>query len=154
MRNASLIEKAKAARKAPTPAEQRLWFALRAERFAGVKFRRQKVIGPYIADFASNAPKLVIEIDGHLHGDTAEYDAERTAYLTHAGYRVVRFTNADVMHNLDGVLRQLEGFVTHPLSQPVTSGIRVDHAPGMIFSVPGALGTRIPLVTPLKGRGL
>ncbi|WP_082450484.1 endonuclease domain-containing protein [Sphingomonas sp. Leaf22] len=118
MRDASLIERAKAARKAPTPAEQKLWFALRAEGFAGVKFRRQKVIGPYIADFAANSPKLVLELDGHLHGDTAAYDAERTAYLTQAGYRVVRFTNADVMYNLDGVLRQLEDVVNNPLSQP------------------------------------
>jgi len=118
VREASLIERAKAARKAPTPAEQTLWFALRAERFAGVKFRRQKVVGPYIADFASNAPKLVIEVDGHLHGDTTDYDAERTAYLTEQGYRVVRFTNADVMHNLEGVLRLLEDVVNNPLSQP------------------------------------
>ncbi|KQM85192.1 hypothetical protein ASE67_15605 [Sphingomonas sp. Leaf23] len=113
-----MIERAKAARKAPTPAEQRLWFALRAERFAGVKFRRQKVIGPFIADFASNAPKLVVEVDGHLHGDTADYDAERTAYLTEQGYQVVRFINADVMHNLEGVLRLLEDVVNNPLSQP------------------------------------
>ncbi|MGN7159853.1 endonuclease domain-containing protein [Sphingomonas sp. SAFR-052] len=118
MRDARLTERAKAARKAPTPAEQKLWFALRAERFGGVKFRRQKVIGPFIADFASNVPRLVIEVDGHLHGDTAAYDAERTAYLTQAGYRVVRFTNADVMHNLEGVLRQLEDVVNNPLSQP------------------------------------
>ena len=118
MRDAGLTERAKAARKAPTPAEQRLWFALRAERFARVKFRRQKVIGPFIADFASNAPKLVIELDGHLHGETVAYDAQRTAYLTQAGYRVVRFANADVMHNLEGVLRQLEDVVHDPLSQP------------------------------------
>ncbi len=103
---------------APTPAEQRLWFALRAQRFAGVKFRRQKVIGPFIADFASNVPKLVVELDGHLHGTTTEYDAARTAYLTELGYRVVRFTNADVMHNLEGVLRLLEDVVNNPLSQP------------------------------------
>ncbi len=118
MRDAGLTERAKAARKTPTPAEQKLWFALRAERFAGVKFRRQKVIGPHIADFASNHPPLVIELDGHLHGTTHAYDAERTAYLTRAGYRVVRFTNADVMHNLDGVLRLLEDVVHDPLSQP------------------------------------
>ncbi len=118
MRDALLTERAKAARKAPTPAEQRLWFALRAERFAGVKFRRQKVVGPYIADFASNAPKLVIELDGHLHGTTAAYDNERAAYLTQQGYRVVRFTNADVIHNLEGVLTVLEDVVNNPLSQP------------------------------------
>ncbi len=118
MRDAGLTERAKAARKAPTPAEQRLWFALRAGRFAGMKFRRQKVIGRYIADFSANAPRLVIEVDGHLHGDTVACDAERTAYLTAQGYRVMRFTNADVMTNLEGVLRQLEDVVNNPLSQP------------------------------------
>ncbi|WP_230768909.1 MULTISPECIES: endonuclease domain-containing protein [unclassified Sphingomonas] len=76
------------------------------------------MIGAYIADFAANAPKLVIELDGHLHGGTAAYDEARTAYLTAQGYRVVRFTNSDVMFNLEGVLRLLDGFLTHPLSQP------------------------------------
>ncbi|MEN2747207.1 endonuclease domain-containing protein [Sphingomonas sp. T9W2] len=146
MRDAGLTERAKAARKAPTPAEQRLWFALRAERFAGVKFRRQKVIGPFIADFASNVPKLVIELDGHLHGETVEYDEARSAYLTELGYRVVRFANADVMHNLEGVLRLLESIVTHPLSQPVAGQQR----PALLRL---CRGHNRP-ATPLKERGL
>ena len=118
MRDGSLIERAKAARKAPTPAEQRLRFALRSGRFDGVTFRRQKVIGPYIADLSSRTPMPVVEVDAHLHGTTADDEAERTAYLTRQGYRVVRFTDADVMTNLEGVLTVLEDVVTNPLSQP------------------------------------
>ncbi|WP_235525094.1 MULTISPECIES: endonuclease domain-containing protein [unclassified Sphingomonas] len=76
------------------------------------------MIGSYIADFACNSPKLIIELHGHLHGETAAYDQARSAYLTAQGYRVVRFTNSDVMFNLEGVLRLLDGFLTHPLSQP------------------------------------
>ncbi|NNC72640.1 MAG: endonuclease domain-containing protein [Sphingomonadaceae bacterium] len=95
-------------RKEPTPAEQKLWFALRAKRFEDVKFRRQKVIGPYIADFACRDPMLAVEIDGDTHGESEEYDMRRTAFLEDKGYRVVRYTNAEVMRNLDGVLEALK----------------------------------------------
>ncbi|MEC8179031.1 MAG: endonuclease domain-containing protein, partial [Pseudomonadota bacterium] len=90
-----------------TEAETRLWLELRGGRFQGIKFRRQKVIGPYIADFAANAPKLVIELDGDTHAGQLDYDAERTRYLKAQGYRVVRFSNAEVIENMDGVLQRL-----------------------------------------------
>ncbi len=98
-------------RREMTPAEQTLWFELRAGRLGGVKFRRQKVIGPYIADFAANKPKLVVEVDGHTHGDRVSYDVERTRPFQEQGYRVVRFTNQDVMANLEGVLQQLTSLI-------------------------------------------
>ena len=47
---------------------------------------------------------LIIEIDGDTHGSTSEYDAQRTGYLERQGWRVIRFTNSDVMHNIEGVL--------------------------------------------------
>ena len=87
-----------------TPAEARLWYHLRAKRFAGAKFRRQTVIGPYIADFTCRAAMLVIEIDGDTHGSTDEYDANRTAYLSEQGWSVIRFTNTEVMQNIEAVL--------------------------------------------------
>jgi very-short-patch-repair endonuclease len=90
-----------------TEPEQRIWLALRAKRFGEVKFRRQKVIGPYIADFASRDPMLVVEIDGDTHADRMRQDAERTTYLEAQGYKVIRFTNMDVMTNIDGVLETL-----------------------------------------------
>jgi very-short-patch-repair endonuclease len=95
-------------RREPTPFEHRLWLALRAKRFEGAKFRRQVVIGPYIADFACRLPKmLVIELDGETHGSRAEYDARRTATLEERGYNLIRFTNAEVANNLDGVLEAI-----------------------------------------------
>jgi very-short-patch-repair endonuclease len=105
MRDPRLTDYARSMRRGMTEPETRLWLQLRAERF-GVKFRRQKVIGHYIADFAANDPKLVIEIDGHTHDDRLA-DASRTIHLQQQGYHVVRFTNLDVMSNMAGVLRRL-----------------------------------------------
>jgi len=103
----------------PPEPEIRLWLQLRAKRFAGVKFRRQKVIGNYIADFASRKPMLVIEIDGDTHDGREAYDADRTVYLESQGYRVLRFTNYDVMTAMDGVLMMIEEAVQAPLPSPL-----------------------------------
>ncbi len=89
-----------------TEPERRLWYHLRANRL-GVKFQRQVVLAPYIADFAARSERLVIELDGDTHVGSEAYDSSRTAALVTQGYRVVRFTNSDVMTNLDGVLRAI-----------------------------------------------
>jgi very-short-patch-repair endonuclease len=89
-----------------TEPERRLWYRLRANRL-GVKFQRQVVLAPYIADFACRSQRLVIEVDGDSHGGRETYDAARTAALEQMGYRVIRVTNADLMSNLDGVLRAI-----------------------------------------------
>jgi very-short-patch-repair endonuclease len=107
LRDAELTRRARDMRKGMTEPETRLWLELRGGRFHGIKFRRQKVIGEYIADFAANDPKLVIELDGDTHATSSEYDAERTRYLEAQRYRVVRFSNAEVMGNMDGVLQRL-----------------------------------------------
>ncbi len=107
MRDPRLTEFARENRKAMTEPETRMWLALRANRFEGVKFRRQKVIGKFIADFAANEPRIVVEIDGHTHDVDDLHDADRTRYLNERGYHVVRFTNGDVMTNLEGVLTML-----------------------------------------------
>lgn len=72
-----------------------------------MKFQRQVVLAPYIADFASRGERLVIELDGDTHGGREAYDAARTRNLEARGYRVIRFTNEDVMTNLDGVLQAI-----------------------------------------------
>jgi very-short-patch-repair endonuclease len=90
----------------PEP-ETRLWLELRAARFRGIKFRRQKVIGKFIADFAANDPKLVIELDGDTHAGREGYDEIRTRFLEEQGYTVIRFSNSDVMGNMGGVLERL-----------------------------------------------
>jgi len=121
MRDPRLIDRAKKMRREPTEAELRLWNVLRAKRFNGIKFHYQKVIGFYIADFSSRIPMLVIEIDGDTHASQQEYDARRTAFLESEGYRVIRFTNSDVMMNLEGVIQHLQDVVDIP---PLPSPLR------------------------------
>jgi very-short-patch-repair endonuclease len=111
VRDPKLTERARQMRKEMTEPEQRLWFELRAKRFQNVKFRKQKVIGRYIADFASRDPMLVVEIDGDTHGNREVQDAERTAFLQSQGYEVVRFTNSDVMTNMEGVLTNIGNLI-------------------------------------------
>jgi len=99
-----MLANAKASRREMTPAEARLWFHLRGKRFDHAKFRRQTPIGRYVGDFTCRAAMLVVEVDGDTHADSVAYDAKRTASLEVLGWRVLRFTNADVMGNIDGVL--------------------------------------------------
>ncbi len=100
----TLKERARSMRANPTPAEQKLWLALRANRFENQQFTRQTIIAPYIVDFASKAARLIIEIDGDTHSGEDRYDARRTEFLETLGYHVIRFANPDVMGNIEGVL--------------------------------------------------
>ena len=98
------IEKARQLRRDRTPAEKRLWRALR-EAFPQAKFRFQVPLGPYHADFCSHGAKLVIEADGGQHADQTAHDEARTRFLNAEGYRVLRFWNNDILQNTEGVLR-------------------------------------------------
>ncbi|WP_285709461.1 endonuclease domain-containing protein [Erythrobacter oryzae] len=99
--------RARAMRNNPTEPEKRLWMALRSSRFEGFKFRRQDVIGHRIVDFFCPARGVIVEVDGHTHD--AEVDALRDArMLRDFGFATVRFTNEDVMRNLDGCLMRLQ----------------------------------------------
>jgi very-short-patch-repair endonuclease len=98
--------RARSLRKDATPAERKLWSALRLIGVPQGHFRRQAPIGPYIADFAHHGLRIVVELDGEQHGYAGglRRDAKRTAYLAAAGYRVLRFWNHEVIENLDGVV--------------------------------------------------
>ena len=78
-----------------TEAERKLWSLLRRKRIAGLRFRRQHPVGPYIADFYCAAAKLIIELDGSQHCEPSNlaYDAARTKWLERHGYCVLRFNN-------------------------------------------------------------
>ena len=78
--------------------------------YQDIVFNRQKPIGNYIVDFYSHKLKLVVEIDGDTHGqpETQIADARRTDYLNKQGLTVIRFTNPEVMNNIDGVMNYLE----------------------------------------------
>jgi very-short-patch-repair endonuclease len=97
--------KAQKMRRLPTEAEKLLWQTLRS-RVLGTVFRRQHPIGPYIADFACLKAKLVIEVDGdsHKRDDVREYDSERTYYFESRGFRVLRFSNREVLFDLENVV--------------------------------------------------
>lgn len=87
-----------------TQPEQTLWAQLRGQQL-GVKFRRQHGIGHYIVDFYCPQCHMVIEIDGdsHFTTDGLDHDTQRDTYMLSLGLRVLRFTNAEVMNNLEGV---------------------------------------------------
>ena len=90
-----------------TPAEARLWEALRAKRLNGLRFRTQHPVGKFVLDFYCPACKLAIELDGSVHDENAEQDAARTGHLEAYGYRVLRFSNEQVMAELPAVLAQI-----------------------------------------------
>ena len=117
MRDQLLLERAHAMRREPSPFERKLWLALRAKRFEGAKFRRQVVIGRYIADFACRIPRMiVVEVDGDSHGTTRVYDERRDAELAARGYAVLRFTNREVGSNFEGVMMKILEALRLPLS--------------------------------------
>src|SRR5262245_14031426 len=97
------VSSARALRRAMTDAERKLWFALRDRRLEGTKFRRQVPIGPYIADFVYFESRMVIEVDGGQHADSA-HDAKRDRWFEANRFRVLRFWNNDVLSNIEGVL--------------------------------------------------
>lgn len=103
-------ERRRELRKQPTAPEFCLWQALRGAQL-GVRFRRQHGIGFYIADFYCASARLVIEVDGdsHFTADGQAYDAVRTAYFASCGLRELRFTNLEVMANLDAVVQTIRG---------------------------------------------
>ncbi len=102
----STLEKRKELRKNQTEPEKRLWQYLRNKQIDNCKFFRQYGIGEYIADFYSPKLKLVIEIDGDTHftDEAVEYDKIRTKFFNSLGIEVIRFTNEDVMKNIEGVI--------------------------------------------------
>jgi very-short-patch-repair endonuclease len=92
-----------------TDAEQHLWGRLRRKQLLGVQFYRQKPIGNYIADFYAPAAQLVVEVDGSQHAEPtqAEHDNLRTAYLTRVGLRVLRYTDRQVLLEMDSVVEDI-----------------------------------------------
>jgi len=102
------VMRARELRRKPTLPEGLLWQALKP-RPNGLKFRRQHPIGWYIADFYCAAAQLIIEIDGesHIMGDRPEHDLRRDHWLRRQGLQVIRFGAADVMNDLDAVVRTI-----------------------------------------------
>ena len=108
-RNRRLLAYAREMRKNMTPEEGKLWcFYLRHH--PTHRFRRQEIIGPYIADFYCAAARLIIEIDGsqHFDEDALAYDTARTAFFSANQIQVIRFTNADINQRFSNVCETVE----------------------------------------------
>ena len=101
------LANAKTMRSTQTPAEQHLWYHLRANRFMGLKFKRQKPMGPYIVDFICLERGVIIEVDGGQHGDDVAYDERRDQWLASQGFVVLRFWNHDVLNRTEMVLESI-----------------------------------------------
>jgi very-short-patch-repair endonuclease len=100
----------------PTPAEDALWAKLRNRRLNDTKFRRQHAVYRFIVDFYCAEARLVIEVDGDIHEYTREEDAIRQEFLESLGLRVIRFTNAEVIRQMDGVMEMIGEILTSPSS--------------------------------------
>ena len=123
---AIIVRQARILRREQTPAEQRLWSAIRNRQLAGLKFRRQHPYGRLILDMFCVERQLAIEVDGGIHltpGQVA-HDADRSAYLALHGVRVVRFTNEEIERDLPDVLRKISEAASSPLqaTAPSSSG--------------------------------
>lgn len=114
--NKNLVERAKELRKNMTVAEKAIWH--KYLRNFPYRVLRQRPIDNFIVDFYCPQLKLVIEIDGdtHFSENAQNYDAERTTVLESYGLKVIRFTNDEVLTNLEGVCREIEGLI--PPSPP------------------------------------
>ncbi|MBA3945920.1 MAG: endonuclease domain-containing protein [Herpetosiphonaceae bacterium] len=99
-----MIEVAREFRKVPTRSEARLWGALRGQRLAGRKFRRQQPVGPFVVDFFCPVERLVVEVDGPIHEEQRVHDAQRQALIEALGLHFVRVTAEQVETDLAAVL--------------------------------------------------
>ncbi|MBQ2898896.1 MAG: endonuclease domain-containing protein [Oscillospiraceae bacterium] len=107
-RNKNLLDYAKELRKNMTPEEKELWYKFLSKH--PFRFRRQEIIGDYIADFYCDRAKLVIEIDGaqHFEHDSAEYDRERTKYFESLGISVIRFLNRNINSDFENTCQYID----------------------------------------------
>ena len=107
-RNKKLLPNAQSLRKRMTKEEAHLWYQFLCR--YPLRFRRQYIIGNYIADFYCHQAKMVVELDGSQHCTPEEkaYDEKRTQYLLSQGLKVLRFSNLDVMRQFDAVCEVID----------------------------------------------
>jgi 5-methyltetrahydrofolate--homocysteine methyltransferase len=105
-------------RNKPTDAERELWYHLSGKAFENHKFRRQHVLGDYIVDFVCLKQRLIIEIDGSIHNavEQKEKDEQRTEWLNNKGFKVVRFSNNEILSGINKVLERLHTILLAPPS--------------------------------------
>ena len=114
----STRDKRKLLRQSSTEAEKRLWDRLRNKRLRNLKFSRQYGIGQYIADFYCSKVKLVIEVDGEQHSsqEGMAYDEERERFFTALGIKTLRFSNRNVLANIESVINKIQSEIVNRAS--------------------------------------
>ncbi len=131
-----------------TEAEKILWEVVKGKKMAGFKFRRQHIISNYIADFVCLSEKLIVEVDGLYHNlpDNKIGDEERTADLNRLGFKVLRFTNEQVLNKIDTVINTIVKVVKERYHETSESKVPLGGFRGsetlegrevMYFSLPG-----------------
>ena len=139
-------------RKEPTEAENVLWQRLRGKQL-GARFRRQHAIDRFIVDFYAHEPHVIIEVDGPVHETQKEYDAMRQSFLESLGYRVLRFTNEQVLQDIQGVLAVIRvALEPHPLSPSPLAG-KGTTPPRLWSRLPPPLRPRSRRSPPPRSRG-
>lgn len=152
-----LCQNAKYNRKHPTEAEALLWESLRGKQL-GVRFRRQHPVYDYIPDFVCLSLNLIIEVDGdyHLAEEQQLSDRERDTYLQHFGFHIIRFSNEEVLQNLDKVLNKIKTAMNKLSSENqsanITPAAKIQEDTSNIASSPN-MSHDCPLGTPLLRRG-
>jgi very-short-patch-repair endonuclease len=101
------IQRAHELRSQMTPEERILWQHLRTNRLGGYHFRRQQIIAGFIVDFYCHTASLIIELDGDIHLEHTEYDAERDKVLSALGFRVLHFRNDEIHRDPSIVLERI-----------------------------------------------
>lgn len=130
-------KRSRALRQAGNEAEALLWLELKAKKLGGYRFVRQFPIGPYFADFVCRQKKLVIEIDGSQHADSA-YDRRRNEFMREQGFSILRFWNVDVLKQRTQVCETIHAALDGRLAEDVVApDLRFIHEPESIPSYGG-----------------
>lgn len=114
--NKKLKPQANALRKNMTKAEACLWkYALKRGQMKGYGFRTQRPVLNYIADFMSKELMLIIEVDGitHHHEEVALNDEQKESELEQVGFKILRFTDEEVLNDLNNVKKTIKGWIEY-----------------------------------------
>jgi len=133
-----ISEHAKSNRNRPTQAEEILWTQLSSKKLSGFKFRRQHIIGDVIPDFVCLEKRLVVEVDGGYHNSPSQYelDEARTEYLNLSNYKVIRFTNEEVIGDVEAVLHKIFIALSHTPTVPKSGGFKAPFGGGGAAAFP------------------
>ncbi len=107
-----LTELSRKNRNNPTECEEKIWVEVLSKRKTGYKFLRQKPINRFVLDFYCSELNLAIEIDGDSHNKKKNYDEARNLFLSQIGIKTIRFTDDEVLNNIDEVREKIISFIS------------------------------------------